>query len=721
MQLEGFIDAPSADADLAAHIDACSACRSALDELRANVRLLGRLQDSGLLGAAATVPRAGAHPGELDDYEILEEIHRGGQGVVYRAVQRSTNRVVALKVLLAGAFATSRQRRRFEREIEIVASLAHPCIVTVFDSGTGSDGRLYFAMQHIEGQPLDRWLRDAGPEARPRTTSDLLQLFISICDGVGYAHQHGVIHRDLKPANILVDGEGRPHIVDFGLARPVQPEANAGGRAVTRAGDFMGTLGYAAPEQTLPDPDGVDVRTDVYTLGVILFEMLTGRLPHDASGDLVEVLRRIREVAPEPLSAARRHAGAPAGVRIDVDLDTIVLKALAREPERRYQAAGALRDDVRRYLAREPIDARRDSGWYVLRKTLQRYRWQVGAAATALVVLVAFTIALLVMYNRATIEADKVAQINLFLEDTLGSVQPDVPGADVTVREMIDEAVHWIDIALADRPEVAASVRITVANGYRNLGRFEDAERHARLAIETLTDLHGPRDLSVAKATNTLALTRRAQGRLDDARRLFESVLELRRDKLGSGHLDVSLSLANLGLVERDLERYDEAEQHFEESLEIRRGLFGDRHSDVAMCYFHLATVAEARGMNDRAIDLHREALGRREIVLHPDHPDLARSFVSVGRLLAATGDSSAAERYLRRAHLHRAETLGPDHWQTALVDVMLGQCLLDLDRPDEASELLVPAARTLEMSLGADDPRTVEARRQVDRLLHIE
>ncbi|MFH0981789.1 MAG: serine/threonine-protein kinase, partial [Planctomycetota bacterium] len=275
----------------------------------------------------------------IEGYEILSEVHRGGQGVVYKAVQKATKRTVALKVLLEGPYASPRQRHRFEREIDLVASLQHPNIVTIYDSGVTRDGRHYFAMEYIRGLPLNAYLSDKNP-----SIDATLRLFRAICAAVNYAHQRGVIHRDLKPANIRVDSLGQPHILDFGLAKIGGADLSLGA-PMTVTGEFMGTLAYASPEQAKGDPTLIDIRTDVYSLGVILYEMLTSKYPYPVVGQMVEVLRNIAEAEPSKPSTIRRQ--------INDEVETIVLKCLQKERERRYQSAGELARDVEHFLTGE--------------------------------------------------------------------------------------------------------------------------------------------------------------------------------------------------------------------------------------------------------------------------------------------------------------------------------------------------------------------------------
>ncbi len=332
---------------------------------------------------AAGTSKAGGDPDRLPTiagYELLHEIARGGQGIVYLAIQRSTRRRVALKLLIERGFAAAAARRRFEREVELLASIDHPGIVKVFDSGVTDDGLLFLVMEFVDGTPLDRHLAASSGGSLPAIRPSL-ELVAQVAEAVHAAHRRGVIHRDLKPSNILVTPDGTPRVVDFGLARAL--ERSPAESVVSVTGQFVGSLPWASPEHAAGTPDRIDIRSDVYSLGVVLFQALTGAFPYPVDGSLATTLRAIAEAAPGRPSA--RRAG------VSRDMDAIVLTCLAKAPEQRYASALDLAEDLRAACAGAPIRARRESAWDGMSRTLRRYRLitTVSLCASALVLVFA--------------------------------------------------------------------------------------------------------------------------------------------------------------------------------------------------------------------------------------------------------------------------------------------------------------------------------------------
>jgi len=367
------------------HVDSCPHCRGKLDAMVSDGKLFASIRHAFAEGDtnAATRHLTSRAPSDdatytpiIEGYDILSPLGAGGQGVVYRATQLSTKRPVALKVLLHTAHLSERHLERFQREIEIIAGFQHPNIVRVYDCGLTQTGQRYYAMEYIDGRLLSAHIATA-----PMTLTKKLTLFQKICSAVNHAHQRGVLHRDLKPGNILIDNDGEPHVLDFGLAKAIGEEVSGAGHRATVTGEFLGTLAYASPEQAAGDPSRVDVRTDVYSLGVILYEMLTGHYPYPVVGRIADVLHHIAESEPRKPSTWRttpESKGPRSGAtfdRINDELETIILKALAKEPERRYQFAGSLAVDIEHYLKGQPIDAKRDSAWYLIRKLAARNRY----------------------------------------------------------------------------------------------------------------------------------------------------------------------------------------------------------------------------------------------------------------------------------------------------------------------------------------------------------
>lgn len=352
-------------------------------------------------------------------YEILERIEHGWQGVVFKAVQLATDRIVALKVLLDGPLSSSLKRERFAREVDLISRLQHPNIVTIFDSGV-VDGRPYFAMEFVDGPPIDDYVLLIRP-----TVQDCIRLFLPVCRAVHHAHQKGIIHRDLKPMNILVDQEGRPQILDFGLAKSLEVADDSSYSMLSMVGQIIGTLQYMSPEQVIGDSQEVDTLSDVYALGVILYRLLTGMFPYPVSSDPVEMRRSILEEEPLGLSKVLRKcdsATRPTIGAVDDDLDKIILKTLSKDRQRRYQSAIALADDLDRYLKGEPVQAKAASSLYVLKKTVRRYRLQFAAAAVIAFTMTAATLLTTYYGLKATRDRDNARAVAAFAHSLFDEV-----------------------------------------------------------------------------------------------------------------------------------------------------------------------------------------------------------------------------------------------------------------------------------------------------------
>ncbi|MGD2108274.1 MAG: serine/threonine-protein kinase [Phycisphaerae bacterium] len=470
-------------------------------------------------GSTLSLPR-------IRGYQVLQELGGGSQGVVYKAVQLGTKRPVALKIIREGAFATRAERRRFENEVELASQLNHPNIVAIYSCGQDA-GRDYFAMEFVDGEPLDVYV-----DTRTLDIPATLELFLQIASAISFAHRYGVIHRDLKPSNVIVDSLDRPRILDFGLAKGKLQRSGEGDAALTRPGEFAGTWYYASPEQAKRDPGLVDVRTDVYALGVILFEMLTDCLPYPIYEEPGHVIaKHILETPPIRPSTIRRG--------IDDDLDTIVLRALAKEPERRYDSVGALSEDIEHYLRGEAIVAKRDSAWYVFKKFLGRHRWQALTVAVGLSALIAFSVTVSMLYSQALsarareyaahatteVRGDiartyaermmlKLDELNWATNrlDHIADVYPGSPIVGEFFKQPYDDGLElFCQIAEGMPPQIIDAVWDPAASGYKDAARWlkEHDDGLTRIADLSKTyrficSTHESTDLEFVLATTNL-------------------------------------------------------------------------------------------------------------------------------------------------------------------------------------------------------------------------
>lgn len=726
-------DDPAARLEIAQHVETCPQCRARTSEMRdllAGIRLAA--------GAVAPNATTAALPASIGAYRVVRRIGRGGMGVVYEAQQQTPQRPVALKVIRGLADADEYRLRLFRREVQTLARLSHPSIAAIYEAGS-ADGQHYFAMELVHGVTLSEYVsggRSGGRNTLPLPLRDRVRLFVRICEAINYAHQRGVIHRDLKPGNILVSDDGRPKVLDFGLARITDADAPAVSLA-TESGRLVGTLPYMSPEQARGQVDVIDVRTDVYALGVILYEMVTGELPvRVANTALHEAVQRICESPPRNPSAL--NAAVPRDVSI------IALKAIEKDPARRYQTVAALQDDVQRFLEGYPIAARPSGAVYRLARFVLRHRTGTALLTLLFAVMAGALVLTQTLLSRARSEATKFRGISDVLQSVLTAPDPARQGdRSVTVYEALRAADRRIIMELDDQPLESAAVRNTLANTYLSFSDYDAAERHLRYALETRRSLLRDDHPDVAQSLNDLAellLLRRE--RYDEAEACLARALAIRRRHAPGGEA-LAATLNNFGLLHKQLARIPQADAAYREALHIRSRLFEEARRSrlsrrekaqaanaLAQTRNNLAGLLRAEGTRLSASD-HRAAarlleeaereyaavLALRLAWLDPHHPDVAKALNNYALVLSDRGKPAEAETNFRKALEVLLTAYGPDHEFVARAQRNLADLLRIQGRFQESASLLADALRIFEMRLGAENPETARTRDLLDRV----
>ncbi|MFG0317452.1 MAG: protein kinase [Planctomycetota bacterium JB042] len=629
-------------------------------------------------------------PDSIGPYAVEGVLGRGAAGTVFAAVGGDPPRPVAVKVLRPAA-ASDTARRRFALEVELLERLDHPNVVRLLDAGvleTDLGPSPYLVTERVEGVPLDLHLRRSGLDRRAR-----IGLIVRIARAVEHAHARGVIHRDLKPANILVTPDGEPHVLDFGIARVADPEAG-GSSMLTAAGALLGTLPYASPEQARGDVRAVDVRSDVYSLGVIAFEALAGRLPVDVGGaGLAEIVDRISNLTPPRLSALDPSLAG--------DLEVVVATALEHDPDRRYATVEAFAGDLRRVLDGAPIAARPVRLRAALRDLARRHRPLAAAAGVALVSLVLGGAAAGIGLFRAREEArraadslvaerdaleraedalDRSRRSEAFLAGLLGAVDPRRLGRAVELADVLDEATATVDDAFADDPRAAADLRIRLTRAYRKLGDYAGAERALAPAVATW-EAAGLGDRTEARtARATLAVLRRKLGHVDDALRRLEELVPAAADPDRRDRLD--LSLVDLPIA-----------------------------GELASTYALVGRAEDALALRERCDAVARAAPHLAPLLRVEIGCQLATSLLAAGRV------AEAAAR-LEALRADEIERVGEDHADVRYVETYLADVYLTGGRAAEAEAIYRRSALAMEALHGERHPRTRAAWHRVARSL---
>jgi non-specific serine/threonine protein kinase/serine/threonine-protein kinase len=682
--------------------------------------------DDKTLTAAATQSSAAS----VGPYRLIQLLGEGGMGEVWRAEQTEPfHRTVALKLIKAG-MDTKAVVARFDSERQALALMEHPNIAKVFDAGATPAGRPYFVMEYVPGLAITEYC-----DQHRLTIQQRLELFMQVCEGVQHAHQKAIIHRDLKPSNVLVeevDKKPVPKIIDFGLAKAIGQRLTEI-TMFTEVGGVVGTPDYMSPEQADRNERNIDTRTDVYSLGVILYELLVGALPFGSQelreAGMEAMLQKIRQQEPlrpstkirslresskdsavkrreEPLSLERHLRG---------ELDWITMKALDKDRTRRYGSPSELAADIQRHLHHQPVLAGPPSATYRTRKFVRRHRFGVGVATAAVALLIAFATTMALQSrriarerDRANREAETSKRVSEFMTGMFKVSDPSqTRGNTVTAREILDKASKDIRTGLSKDPEVQAQMMHVMGGVYDNLGLYPQAQSLFTDAVNIRRGVLGPENPQTLQSMSRLSGALREQGNYPEAEKLQREALDVQGRVLGPEHPDTLASVSQLAAILYFEGRYSEAEKLGQQSLEGKRRILGPEHPDTLWSTVILASIFFDEGRLADAEKLYHDALEVRRRVLGPDHPDTLSLMDGYATTLAEEHRNDQAEKLLRETLDIRHRVLGPDHRDTLMSMNNLANMLFLEGRYDDAEKLAREALAIQRRVLGPDHPDT--------------
>ena len=618
----------------------------------------------------------------IGNYRLIEELGRGGMGVVWRAEQIAPlRRQVALKLIKAGMYDDA-VLKRFEAERQSLAIMDHPSIAKVFDAGATLEGQPYFVMEYVPGVPITDYCDQKRLKIRDR-----LELFIQVCEGVQHAHQKAIIHRDLKPANILVqeiDGKPVPRIIDFGLAKATVPQV-AGTTLFTQTGAFVGTPGYMSPEQCDPSAQDVDTRTDVYALGVVLYVLLTGSLPFEGKEwgqkPFHEILHLMRMQDPSrpsaKVSSERETCSTTAEARgtepkqlvsmLRGDLDWITMKAVEKDRTRRYGTPSELAADITRYLKNDPVIARPASVSYRVQKYVHRHRYSVAGAAVLLVLLLAFAIAQNVQLRRTRRERDRADRIAEFMTGIFEASDPNEKLGTITAKELLDKAANDIDSGLSKDPELKASMMHVIGRAYMYQGLFPKAQSVFEGGVKAGTSAGLLESRETMNTMHDLAWALLQQGQVAEAEALERKLMAMQRRVLGADHPDTVATESELAftLCERK-NTCDEGVRMNQEVLAKQKRILGPEHRYTLVTMDNLALNLAVVGRLAEAEKLQKDALDIQLRVFGPENLSTINAMLNLGEIQRDLGRFEDAKKQLSQALEIEGRVLGPDQPETA-------------------------------------------------------
>ncbi len=711
---------------LAAQCQGDGALRQEVETLLAAAGKAGHFLETPARQPGADSPgdSTGEPPAEaaIGPYRILREIGEGGMGAVYLAVRDDDayRKQVAIKLLRPGLRSVELVRR-FRSERQILATLDHPNVARLLDGGATADGRPYLVMEHIDGLPIDQYCDANRLHVRRR-----LEIFCRVCEAVHYAHQNLVIHRDIKPSNILVTADGTPRLLDFGIAKLLDPGAFPYTVEATRTGMGPMTPSYASPEQVRGQ--AVTTASDVYSLGVLLYKLLTGRLPHQLQGLSVQQVDRVLidaeptrpsvaigrtesrideegeepELTPEAVGYQRRTRPQHLSRQLAGDLDNIVAKALRKEAARRYGSVEQLLQDLHRHRDGLPVLARQGSFGYAVGKFLRRHRLAAGVTGLIFALLATFAGAMAHQAAQTARQRDRAEQVTEFLIDLFEIVDPgSARGNSIKARELLDRGAERVERELGDQPEVQASLRHAIGSVYLNLGLYDEAQPLLEAALASREQRLDEAHPDVAGSLDTVAQLYRYQGRYGDAEPLLRRAVAGRKKALSAEDPEVAKLLRHLAILVRVQGRFDEAEELGRRALSIFEHALGDDHIEVAEGSRVVAGVLSSRGANLEAEAFLQKALDIYERTYGDDHVVTGTTHQNFGFLYWARGELAKSEHHNERAVAIFERLLGPSHTKVAYSVNGLGVLAKLQGRYQEAESHLRRALAIYEGAIG--------------------
>jgi serine/threonine protein kinase len=688
-----------------------------------------------LLDGAAKPAAAGfAADMRVGPYRLIRELGRGGMGVVWLAERADGAFQIRVALKLSLGLWRARLFSHFARERDLLARLVHPHIARFYDAGI-DQGQPYIALEYVEGEAIT-----THSDRRVLSIRQRLVLFLDVLRAVQYAHTNLVVHRDLKPSNILVSSDGEVRLLDFGIAKQIT-EGEARETELTRIGGRALTPDYASPEQITGEP--VTTASDVYSLGVLLYELLTGerpyRLKRDTRASLEEAIVSADPIRPSQIQRteekARARSSTPKRLArlLEGDLDTIILKALHKQPSGRYATADAFAQDVERYLQGQAVLAQPESVWYRARKLVLRNKVAVSAAVAVVAALaVGLGVALWEVrvarteQQRADTEAATAKAVTDFLQtDVLAQASPNTtspasaPDPDLKVRTALDHAAARIGTRFEKQPLVEASVRQTIGQAYLDLGLYSEAQRHFERSLDLRRHALGERHPATLEALNNLADLYSEQGAYQQAEALYAVGLPIQRQLSGEEHPITLAMMSNLGLVYRREKKYAQAEPLYTKVLAVRQRVLGPEHPDTLFIMNNLAVLYTSEHKLEQAETLHTKVVELKMRVLGPEHPSTLVSMNSLAVLYREERKYAQAEELLTKVLGIRSRLLGEEHPHTLITMNFLAGIYASEGKLAQAQALY---AKVLEMRLrvlGKDHPDTKDTIKRLEALRH--